>query len=41
MGEVLKLVNLDGGLRKNEKKLCIFCKNGSILRPVLVKFRFE
>ena len=41
MGEVLKLVNLDGGLRKNEKNFCVFCKNDSILRPFLVKFRFK
>ena len=32
MGEVLKFVTLDGGLRK---------KTFSILRPFLVKFRFE
>ena len=31
MGEVLKSVTLDGGLRKND----------SILRPFLVKFWFE
>ena len=39
MGEVLKFVTLDGGLRK--KNVCVFCKNDSILRPFLVKFRFE
>ena len=40
MGEVLKIVTSDGGLRKkNAKKF--FCKNDSILRPFLVKFRFE
>ena len=46
MGEVLKFVTLDGGLRKKTKKnirknFCVFCKNDSILRPFLVKFRFE
>ena len=37
MGEVLKFVTLDGGLRKKN----FFCKNDSILRSFLVKFRFE
>ena len=41
MGEVLKFVTLDGGLRKNAKKVLCFCKNDSILRPFLFKFRFE
>ena len=43
MGEVLKFVTLDGGLRKKaKKKLFLFlCKNDSILRPFLFKFRFE
>ena len=42
MGEILKFVTLDGGLRKKSKKnFCIFFKNDSILRPFLVKFRFE
>ena len=42
MGEVLKFVTLHGGLRKKRKKnSCVFCKNDSILRPFLVKFRFE
>ena len=42
MGEVLKFVTLDGGLRKKSKKKKIFvCKNDSILRPFLFKFRFE
>ena len=42
MGEVLKFVTLDGGLRKKRKKtFAFFCKNDSILRPFLVKFRFE
>ena len=42
MGEVLKFVTLDGGLRKKtQKNFCVFCKNDSILRPFLVKFRFE
>ena len=40
MGEVLKFVTLDGGLRKNAKKV-FFCKNNSNLRPFLFKFRFE
>ena len=39
MGEVLKFVTLDGGLRK--KNFYVFCKNDSISRPFLVKFRFE
>ena len=39
---MLEFVTLDGGLRKKSKKnFCIFCKNDSILRPFLVKFRFE
>ena len=42
MDKVLKFVTLDAGLRKkNPKKLCVFCKNDSILRSFLVKFRFE
>ena len=43
MGEVLKFVTLDGGLRKKTQQnfCCFFCKNDSILRPVLLKFRFE
>ena len=42
MDEVLKFVTLDGGLRKKtQKKFCVFCKNDSILRPFLIKFRFE
>ena len=42
MGEVLKFVILDGGLRKKtQKNFFVFCKNDSILRPFLVKFRFE
>ena len=42
MGEVLKFVTLDGGLRKEmQKNFCFFCENDSILRPFLVKFRFE
>ena len=42
MGEVLKFVTLDKGLRKKTRKnFCMFCKNNSILRPFLVKFRFE
>ena len=41
MGEVLKFVTLDEGLRKKSKKNCFFCKNDSILRPFLFKFWFE
>ena len=42
MGELLKFVTLDGDLRKkNAKNFFVFCKNDSILRPFLVKFRFE
>ena len=42
MGEGLKFVTLDGGLRKKtQKNFCVFCKNDSIFRPFLVKFRFE
>ena len=42
MGEVLKFVTLNGGLRKKRKKVFFFfCKNDSILRPFLFKFRFE
>ena len=42
MGEVLKFVTLDGGLRKKtQKNVCVFCKNDSISRPFSVKFRFE
>ena len=41
MGEVLKLVTLDGVSEKNAKKFCFFRKNDSILRPFLFKFRFE
>ena len=41
MGEVLKFVTLDGGLRKNAKKVYFICKNDSILRIFLVKFWFE
>ena len=42
MGGVLKFVTLDGGLRKKtQKNFCVFCKKASILRPFLVKFRFE
>ena len=42
MGEVLKFVTLDGGLRKkNAKSFYVFCKNNSILRPFVGKFRFE
>ena len=41
MGEVLKFVTLDGGLRKKRKNKLFFCQNDSILRPFLFKFRFE
>ena len=42
MGEVLKFVTLDGvSEKKTQKNFCVFCKNDSILRPFLVKFRFE
>ena len=42
MGEVLKFVTLDGGLgKKNAKNFSVFSQNDSILRPFLVKFRFE
>ena len=42
MGEVLKFVTLDGGLRKKTQKIfAFFYKNDSILRAFLVKFRFE
>ena len=43
MVEVLKFVTLDWSFRKNSPKkiFCVFCKNDSILRPFLVKFRFE
>ena len=42
MGEVLKFVSSDGGLRKKTLKIfCLFCKNNSILRSFLIKFRFE
>ena len=42
MGEVLKFMTPDGGLRKEtQKNFCVFCKNNSILRLFSVKFRFE
>ena len=42
MGEVLKFVTLDGVLRrKRRKSFVFFCKKNSILRPFLVKFRFQ
>ena len=41
MGEVLKFVTLDGSLRKKQKKSLFFCKNHSLLRPFLFKFRFQ
>ena len=42
MGEMLKFVTLKEGLRKKtQKNFCVFCKNYSILRPFLAKFRFE
>ena len=42
MGEVLKFVTLDRVLEKKRKKVFrFFYKNNLILRPFLVKFRFE
>ena len=41
MGEVLKFVTPDEGLRKTQKIFCVFCKNNSILRPFQLKFQFE
>ena len=42
MGEVLKFVTPDWGLRKKtQKNFCVFCNYKSILRPFLVKFQFE
>ena len=42
MGEVLKFVTLDGGLRKKkQKQIVFFCKTDAILRPFLFKFRFK
>ena len=41
MGEVLKFMTFDGGLRKKTQKKFFFCKNDSILRPFLFKSRFE
>ena len=41
MGEVLKFVTLDEGLRKKRKNKLFFCQNDSILRPFLFEFRFE
>ena len=41
MGEVLKFVTLDFRFVTFAKNAKIFCKNDSILRPFLVKFRFE
>ena len=43
MGEVLKFVIPDGGSQKKKRKniFAFFCKNNSILRTFLVKFRFE
>ena len=42
MGEVLKFVTLDRGLRKTKQKnFWFFCKINSTSRPFLVKFRFE
>ena len=37
MGEVLKFVTLDGGLKKKAKENFFF----SVLRPILFKFWFE
>ena len=41
MGEVLKFVTLTGVSKKLKKSIVYFCKNDSILRPFLFKFRFE
>ena len=41
MGEVVKFVTSDGFLEKKAKKFFVFYKNNLILRPFLVKFRFE
>ena len=43
MGEVLKFVTLEGVSEKKKQKriFFFFCKNDSILRPFLFKFRFE
>ena len=30
-----------GSQKRTQKNFCVFCKNDSILRPFLVKFRFE
>ena len=39
MGEMLKFMTLDGGLRKKtQKNFCVFCKNDSILRPFWLSF---
>ena len=40
MGELLKFVTLDGGLRKkkNAKNVFVFCKIDSILRPFWLSF---
>ena len=42
MGEVLKFVTFEGGIRKKkQKKIVAFSKNDSILRSFLFKFQFE
>ena len=41
MNEVLKFVTPYGNLERNAKKFCVFCKNNSILRPILVNYWFE
>ena len=41
MGEVKICDFKRGSQKKNVNKFCVFCKNDSILRPFLVKFRFE
>ena len=39
MGEALKFVTPDGGLRKkDEKNVCVFYKNNSFLRPFWLNF---
>ena len=41
MGEVLKFMTLDGVSEKKMQKKLFVCKNDSILRTFLFKFRFE
>ena len=41
MGEVLKFVAPNGGLRKKAQNFCVFFENNSILKPFWTKFRCE